>query len=90
MPNPFPRTMALSKALVSLLLTGAALATPVTHEDLASLANTKELWVRQDAGSCRNQSCEIAAVSGSTGSTVYQYNTYPVGDTQDGDCCIVR
>nr|POE74588.1 cutinase [Quercus suber] len=45
---------------------------------------------RQDAGSCRNQSCEIATIAGSTGATVYPYKTYPMGYTMDGNCCIVR
>jgi len=48
------------------------------------------LEARQDFGSCRNQSCEIATIAGSTGATVYTYPSYPTGDTQDGDCCIVR
>lgn len=49
-----------------------------------------ELDTRQSTGSCRNQSCEIAYVAGSTGRTVYPYSSLPSGDTQDGDCCIVR
>jgi len=48
------------------------------------------LVARQDFGSCRNQSCEVATVAGSTGATVYPYSTYPTGDTQAGDCCIIR
>jgi hypothetical protein len=48
------------------------------------------IWVRQDFGSCRNQSCAVATIAGSTGSSVYDFSAYPVGDTQDGDCCIIR
>jgi len=48
------------------------------------------LEARQDFGSCRNQSCLIATIAGSTGATVYPYSEYPTGDTQKGDCCIVR
>lgn len=39
---------------------------------------------------CTDQSCEIADISGSTGATTYNYPTYPTGDTQAGDCCIIR
>jgi hypothetical protein len=56
----------------------------------AAIPEPGSIWVRQDFGSCRNQSCAVATVSGSTGSSVYDFSSYPVGDTQDGNCCIVR
>lgn len=49
-----------------------------------------ELLPRQGQNQCRNQSCLIATVAGSTGATVYPYSQYPTGDTMDGDCCIIR
>lgn len=49
-----------------------------------------ELLPRQGMNQCRNQSCLIAAVAGSTGATVYPYTQYPTGDSMDGDCCIIR
>nr|POE47264.1 cutinase [Quercus suber] len=45
---------------------------------------------RQGPGACRNQSCEVATIAGSTGATNYPYKTYPMGYTMDGNCCIVR
>lgn len=70
---------------LALALVGSVAASP-----LVNLASLPTLVSRQDAGTCRNQSCEIAAVAGSTGATTYDYPSYPVGDTQDGDCCIIK
>jgi len=57
----------------------------------ASPLNLPTLVARQDFGSCRNQSCLVATVAGSTGSHVYPYApVYPVNDQNSGDCCIIR
>lgn len=49
-----------------------------------------ELFERQGTQTCRDQSCEVATLSGSTGKTVYDFPAYPDGDTQGGNCCIIR
>ncbi|KAF2756297.1 alpha/beta-hydrolase [Pseudovirgaria hyperparasitica] len=77
--------MAFIKSLLALaVVASSAIASPID--------NLPVLESRQDPGpgSCRNQSCLIATVAGSTGATTYPYDQYPIMDTQDGDCCIVR
>ena len=71
-----------SRLLALAALSSAALASPIDA--------LPELLPRQGAQSCRNQSCEIATIAGSTGATVYTYASYPSGDNNVGDCCIVR
>jgi hypothetical protein len=75
-------TMKSVLSLAVLALPAVVLAAPAPSEG--------PIWIRQDFGTCRNQSCAVATIAGSTGSTTYDFPSYPVGDTQDGDCCIIR
>lgn len=72
------------KSIVALL--AAAAVAPA----LANPIELPTLYARQDFGSCRNQSCIIATIAGSTGETVYRYKDFPVNDKPAGNCCVVR
>lgn len=77
--------MMVSKTFLSLMaLSVSALANPMSEN------MNRILVARQDAGSCNGQSCEIAAIAGSTGMASYPYSSLPTGGTKQGDCCIIQ
>lgn len=74
-----------ARSLYALLLSASSvLAVPVFPPGASAVVP------RQGPGACRNQSCEIAAIAGSTGAQVYPYDNYPLGGNSDGNCCIIR